>query len=121
MLIFCPEGWGNDKPQTAQLHFTKLDTLGFHFYYNHDVGDYDSPYYREAELFYACSSTTLETRSAINWAGEERLIFDALFVDTPTAIEIVRQFLKDGERSKLANWTKPRDVRAKERALDPQG
>ena len=97
MLTDCPEGWTDDGPQTARLHFTKLNRLGFHFYYCFEVSDLDSPYHREPEYFYSCTSDDFSEVSQVNWAGELRDIHNALFVGTEAAVEIVQQFLASGD------------------------
>ncbi len=116
-LSFFPEGNGIEPGVAAGLDFTKVDRLGCHLYYRYEVADLDSPYYREAEHFKSYAGGPLSARSRVGWAGEGRLIFDALFVPVEAAVEAVREFLDTGGRSPRVGWITNREVIRAERAL----
>lgn len=119
-LSYFPEGMGNeDGPgRVSSLTITKLDRLGVHLSYLYEVGDLDSPYYREAEYFYSHNGGSFAKRSPVKDPHEGNIfIFDALFVPVETAIAAVRQFLIDAGRSPEVNWIDFGQVRRAERAL----
>jgi hypothetical protein len=101
----------------ASLDITKLDRLGVHLSYWHDAGDYGFPKNREPESYTSYAGGPLVARSRIGWAGEGRLIFDALFVPVDAAVEAVREFLSTGGRSPKVGWIQSRDVVRAERNL----
>lgn len=119
-LSYFPEGNGNeDGPGcVARLTFTKLDRLGFHFYYCYEVCELDSPYYREAEYYKSHAGGPLASRSPVNDSCEgKRFIFDALFVPVDAAVAVVRHFLTDGGRSPGIEWLDSEEVVRAERAI----
>ena len=115
-LSYFPEGNGNKPGMVASLDVTRLDRLGFHLFYRYEVAEFDSPYYRDAEFSYTYRGGELRSRSPVHWAGQRRLIFDALFVDVPTAEAAVREFIATGGRAPEVAWISAQEVRRAERA-----
>lgn len=116
-LMYFPEGNGNEPGMVASLDITKIDHLGFHLYYCYRVSDLASPYYKEPEHYMSYAGGPLVARSRINWAGEERLVFDALFVPVEAAVAAVREFLATGGRSPKVGWIDSGEVVQAENAL----
>lgn len=117
-LSYFPEGNGNEPGMIAGLDFTRINRLGFHFFYRYECADLHSPYYREPEYFCSFAGVPLTKRSRVGWAGEGRLIFDALFVDLSTAEAVVREFISTGGRAPTVGWIGAGEVRRAEAVLE---
>jgi hypothetical protein len=115
-LYYYPEGRGSEVGCTSKLVFTKLDRHGFHFWLHHEGLELGSPYDREEESYFSCSDPELQEWVGVGDSHEgRRPIFTGLFVPVEDAVEVVREFVRSGERSPRIRWVDGRFVRAAER------
>ncbi|AWM35876.1 hypothetical protein GobsT_63960 [Gemmata obscuriglobus] len=115
-LYYYAEGRDSDVGCTAELVLTKKDRYGFHFWLHYPVSWVDSPYYREHESHYSCSDPDLREWVGVGDSHEgQRPIFAGLFVPVEDAVEVVREFVRSGERSPRIRWVDGRFIRDAER------
>jgi hypothetical protein len=115
-LYYYPEGRGSEAGCTAKLVFTKKDRHGFHFWLHYPESWVDSPYYRELKSYYSCSAPELQEWVGVGDSHEgQRRIFTGLFVPVEDAVEVVRDFVRSGERSPRIQWVDGRFIREAER------
>lgn len=100
---------------TSELVFTEDDQHGFHFWLSHRVSRVDSPYYREHASYYSCSDPELKEWVAVGDSHEgQQRICTGVFVPIEDAVEVVREFVRSGERSPHIRWVDGHFIREAE-------